>query len=156
MTSSQQASSRPDRVPLRIRIDGIASDSPLDGAWWPQSSDLQTECADLVNHLPEQHGRVARMLFSRPDWDDQLPWPRAISVARGRVKIGSFPGDDTHLMTLVLSSRVRLRLLVIPRDTKRGVALTLMSQAADSRNRRSASDLLAKVAAPADNAGRPR
>lgn len=96
------------------------------------------------------------MLFSRPDWDDQLPWPRSISVARGRVKIGSFPGDDTHLMTLVLSSRARLRLLVIPRDTKRGVALTLMSQAADSRNRRSASDLLAKVAAPADNAGRPR
>ncbi|KAB2807973.1 hypothetical protein F9L07_25220 [Pimelobacter simplex] len=150
MTSSQQAPSRPDRVPLRIRIDGIASDSPLDGAWWPQSRDLQAECADLIDHLPEQHGRVARLLFSRPDWEaGQLPWPRAINAARGRVKIGSFPGDDTHLMTLVLGSRARLQLLVIPSDTKRGVALTLMSQAADGRNRRSAADLLEKVAAPA-------
>ncbi|GEB12593.1 DUF5994 family protein [Pimelobacter simplex] len=150
MTSSQQGSSPLDRVPLRIRIDGIASDSPLDGAWWPQSSDLQAECADLIDHLPEQHGRVARLLFSRPDWEaGQLTWPRAINAARGRVKIGSFPGDDTHLMTLVLNSRARLHLLVIPSETKRGVALTLMSQAADSRNRRSASDLLDKVAAPA-------
>lgn len=150
MTSSQQVPSRPDRVPLRIRIDGMASQSPLDGAWWPQSSDLQAECADLIDHLPDEHGRIARLLFSRPDWEvGQLPWPRAIHAARGRVKIGSFPSDDTHLMTLVLTSRARLHLLVIPSNTKRGVALTLMSQAADSRNRRSAAELLEKVTAPA-------
>ena len=74
-------------------------------------------------------------------------WPRTVAAGRGRVKIGSFPNDDTHVMTVVLSSRARLHLLVIPSTIKRGLALTLMSQAADTRNRRSAVALLQMVAA---------
>jgi hypothetical protein len=32
------------------------------------------------------------------------------------VKAGSFPGDDTHLMILMLASGQRLKLTVIPSD----------------------------------------
>lgn len=146
MTSSPQDTQRAPRVPLRIRVDDGDPQRPLHGAWWPQSHDLQTECADLIDQFPELHGRVSRLLFSRPDWDaGDAPFPRSIDAGPRRVKAGSFPGDDTHEMVVVLSSRARLRLLVIPSETERGLAQTLMNQASDGRNRRTAGELLAKV-----------
>lgn len=56
-----------DRVPLRISLNP-SSTRRLDGAWWPQSRDLQVECADLIDNFPSNIGRPARLLFSRPDW----------------------------------------------------------------------------------------
>jgi hypothetical protein len=109
-----------DAVGLRLRL----SDSPVpgraDGAWWPRSRDLQQEAADLVDHFPTESGRVNRLLFSRPDWDDSTQaghGVRKIEAARGPVKVGSFPSDDTHLMILTLASGQRLKLVVIPSDT---------------------------------------
>ncbi|GAA3528627.1 DUF5994 family protein [Nocardioides daeguensis] len=145
-TSSEQSSARStDRVPLRIRLDNGFPSRPLDGAWWPQSRDLQVECADLIDHFPGLVGRPARLLFSRPDWDAAAGGPsaRTIRAARGPVKVGSFPNDDTHLMIVVMSSRERLRLLVIPSSMEPDIARTLMAEAADERNTRSAAALLA-------------
>jgi hypothetical protein len=133
------------RVPLRIRLGNGFPSRPLDGAWWPQSRDLQVECADLIDHFPGSIGRPSRLLFSRPDWNAIAGEPsvRQITASRGRVKVGSFPNDDTHLMVVVMGSGERLRLLVIPSDVDPDVAQALMVQAADERNSRSATDLLA-------------
>lgn len=117
-SSPQDHASAEDRVPLRLQIwDHTQSDSS-DGAWWPQSRDLQTEAADLVDHFPVATGRVSRLLFSRPDWDHVpgTPSPRRIRAARGPIKVGSFPEDDTHLMTVKLSSGVLLDVRVVPSD----------------------------------------
>ena len=132
------------RVPLRIQLDNGYRSGPLDGGWWPQSRDLATECRDLVDHFPHLVGRPSRLLFSRPDWEDGgEPPARRVPVASGVVKVGSFPGDDTHEMVLVMSSRERLRLLVVPHDVPAETAHRLLLESADERNTRTASEMLA-------------
>ena len=157
MASTSRSSSGPStssgRVPLRIRLDNGYQSGPIDGAWWPQSRDLQIEAADLVDHFPHLIGSVERLLFSRPDWDAVAgaPSARRIQARRGPVKVGSFPSDDTNLMIVKMMSGHRLRLLVIPCDTAPHVAGRLMEQAADERNRESAAELLGL--AKADQSG---
>jgi Family of unknown function (DUF5994) len=132
------------REPLRIRLDNGFTSGPLDGAWWPQSRDLQTEAADLVDHFPDLLGGIDRLLFSRPDWDAVRGAPslRQIHAAVGPVKVGSFPSDDTHVMIVKMRSGQRLRLLVVPSDTDPDLAAVVMERAADDRNTQSPSVLL--------------
>ncbi len=146
MASSQQARSV-GRVPLRIAVEAGHRTRPLDGAWWPQSRDLEVEFADLVDNFPIEWGVIARLLFSRPDWDtkDEKEYPRTVLARRGSIKIGSFPGDDTNVMVAQLSSRHRLYLLVVPSGTPRGIAHSLISQATDDRNTLTAAELLEKA-----------
>ncbi|KRC53017.1 MULTISPECIES: DUF5994 family protein [unclassified Nocardioides] len=155
-TSTTTVTRQPaQRAPLRLAAHHGSRLHPLDGAWWPQSRDLQVECADLVDHFPDGIGRIARLLFSPPDWD--LPWsadgtgtyPRKVSVGRGPVKVGWFPHDDTHVMVLVLSTGERLHVLVVPSATDQRAALALMERAADERNTQDATALLALITTPA-------
>lgn len=98
------------RVPLRLRLSGSDGN---DGVWWPQSRDLEAELADLVDHFPSDVGRVYRAVFSRPDWSTA---PHRVPIGRGYLKVGSFPGDDTHRMLLAMSTRQTLQLQVIAPD----------------------------------------
>lgn len=139
MTTSTSSSTTPT---LRLRLSPTPGKGPLDGGWWPRSKDLEVELADLVDHFPSEAGRVARALFSRPDWVTQ---PRRIKVARGFLKAGSFPSDDTHLMLLRLSAGEELRLLVVPPEAARDVGRDLLTHAASPSNRRSGSELLARA-----------
>ena len=141
---STPSASAGERVPLRIRLDNGFTSGPLDGAWWPQSRDLQAEAADLVDHFPDLLGGVERLLFSRPDWDSVRGAPslRQIHAAIGAVKVGSFPSDDTHVMIVKMRSGQRLRLLVVPSDTDPALASQVMDRAADDRNTDSPSALL--------------
>lgn len=133
-----------ERLPLRLRLDHDRQSGLLDGAWWPQSRDLQVEAADLVDRFPQDVGRVGRLLFSRPDWDAVAgaPAPHRIHSRRGWVKVGSFPSDDTRVMVVAMQSGQRLRLLVVPSDTDPAVAEEIMERAADTDNTRSAAELL--------------
>ncbi len=129
--------------PLRL---SIAEDphGPVDGAWWPRSRDLVTEVADLVDHFPVEVGRLDRLLFSRPDWDDPegVATPRRVRAARGMVKTGSFPSDDTHLVVAKLSSGRRVRLVVVPPGTSESEARAVMTAAGGPDNHRTARELL--------------
>lgn len=143
-TMSDSSPTLAERAPLRLRLDNSFQSGQLDGAWWPQSRDLQREAADLVDHFPALIGRIARLLFSRPDWDTVPGDPsiRRVQATRGTVKMGSFPSDDTHVVVLKMSSGERLRLLVVPADTEPNLASLAMQQAADDRNTQGASTLL--------------
>jgi hypothetical protein len=119
-TTSTATSTASDRVALRIELRSDPVPGDLDGAWWPQSRDLQVEAADLVDNVPGESLRIQRLLFSRPDWDDAVVdgrGTRRIHARRGPVKVGSFPSDDTHLMILAMAAGHRLRLLVVPSDS---------------------------------------
>ena len=126
------------RQPLRLTLSVSPGKSGLDGGWWPQSRDLDYELADLVDNFAADIGRVQRVLYSRPDWDTQ---PQTVLVGRGRLKTGSFPGDDTHMMMLRMSTRTDLKLLVVPPDHP--VGDQAMRIAADPSNRWSTTQILA-------------
>lgn len=132
------------RVPLRVRLDPGPRTGSIDGAWWPQSTDLQTEAADLVDHVDPDVGRVARLLYSRPDWSTPEDGAnlRRIHAARGPVKAGSFPGDDTHTMVAVLLSGRRLRLVVVPSETPAEAAEDILARASRPGNEETARGLL--------------
>ena len=119
-TTPTPISAASGRVRLRLRLRHPATFGQVDGVWWPQSRNLQEEAADLVDNLPATAGRINRLLFSRPDWDDAVVGGRGarkIQTGRGPVKVGSFPSDDTQLMVLTMATGPRLRLAVVPSDT---------------------------------------
>lgn len=130
-----------DRAPLRLRVDHKARTGPVDGAWWPQSRDLVTEAIDLVDHFPDDIGRVARLVYSRPDWDEDSAARRMVT-GRGTVKLGAFPHDDTHVMVVTLTSRERLVLVVVPPETEPDRAADVLDAAADASNTDDARTLL--------------
>jgi Family of unknown function (DUF5994) len=102
-----------DRLPLRLRLEPRLGEGALDGSWWPQSRDPSVELADLVDNFPAQLGQVQRVVFSRPDWDAV---PRRVRVARGQIKVGSYPRDDMSQVWLSMSTHTMIRLSVVTFD----------------------------------------
>ena len=84
------------------------------GAWWPESRSLDEELGALVALWPAEQGRIVRVLYSPPDWDDH---PRSVAVPGRRIKTGSFPRDDTHQLTLTMLDGQRHAITVIPSDS---------------------------------------
>lgn len=142
MSTSIVPSPQPTRSFLRLRLATTPGRDRLDGGWWPQSRDLAVELADLVDHFPETSGRIQRAVVSPPDWD---PAPRRIPVARGFVKVGSFPKDDTHVILLKTSDNRILRILVIPPGLTPSEAEEALLAASTSGNAHSAASLLETV-----------
>jgi hypothetical protein len=116
MATSNSSIPRSPRLPLRLRMGDEPGSQPLDGGWWPQSRDLTVELGDLVDHFPAKRGRIVRVLFSPPDWDDA---PKRVPTARGYVKVGFDPHDDTHVVVLTTSDRQELCVLVVPPNMSR-------------------------------------
>ncbi len=83
MATSNGSTPASRRQPLRLRMGEKPGSHPLDGGWWPQSRDLTVELGDLVDNFPEAQGRIVRVLFSPPDWDDS-PKRVPTSVATSR------------------------------------------------------------------------
>lgn len=114
----------PTPAPLPASNEGLRlalheTSGRLDGVWWPRSRVLAVEAVELIDRFPSSAGRINRLLFSRPDWDDGTAdgqGLRRIQAARGPVKVGSFPRDDTHVMVLSMADGRRLRLVVVPSD----------------------------------------
>lgn len=130
------------RGPLRLSLGTAGRRDHLQGGWWPQSRVLGVELADLVDHLPSARGRVIRALFSRPDWDDL---PRRVTVSGRLLRVGSFPGDDTHEVQLRMADHSVLRLLVVPPAFSAPQGAEAMLAAATPGNTHSATELLATV-----------
>ena len=123
----------------RLQLSPQPRAGSLDGAWRPQSHDLERELADLLDHFPGEAGHISRAIFSRPDWSTS---PRRVKVTRGYLKTGSFPHDDSHVMLLKLSNGRQLTLLVIPPETPEPAARALMARAASAANQRTGAELI--------------
>jgi len=138
-----------ERSPLRMRLRR-GDPGVLDRARWPQTRNLQVEMADLVDHFPAGVGRIDRAVFSPPDW---LPSPRRIKIARGFLKVGSFPRDDTHVVLLRLSTGETLKLLVVPTATSASQAARMMQAATSVGTRLTAQAILDLPHASGGSAG---
>jgi hypothetical protein len=137
MTTSYVESTK--RVPLRLRLSKDTK-GLIDGAWWPQSRDLPSELADLIDNFPEAVGRIDHVVYSGPDWD--LPRLRRVQAGRGPVKVGTFPRDDTNLAMLVMASSKVLQILVVPSNMSRDQAVGSMSAATSAGNQATAKSIL--------------
>lgn len=127
------------RAPMRIRMAEHPGHGHLDGGWWPQSRDLATELADLVDNFPPEAGHIVRALVSPPDWDKTLH----TVLVRGRtLKVGSFPADDTHLIKLRTSDRTLLYVLVVPPGLPPDQGEEALRAASADGNAQSADDVL--------------
>ena len=129
--------------PLRLRLAEHQGRDHLDGGWWPHSRDLAAELRELVDSFPPERGRVVRALYSPPDWEPGTP--RNLPVAAGRVKVGSFPHDDTHRVELTMSDRSVWHLVVVPADFEADQGEEALLAATTRGNHHSASDLLHTV-----------
>jgi hypothetical protein len=99
-----------ERLPLRLQLHPTMGVGATDGTWWPRSRDLDLELSDLVDTFPIALGEVHRAVYSRPDWDTA---PRRVRVARGLIKVGSYPREDNHQVWLWMSTRTMIRLAVV-------------------------------------------
>jgi hypothetical protein len=98
----------------RFALRPVFDQALPDGAWWPENRTLSEQFGQLFALWPPDAGRIARILYSPPDWDDQ---PRFVEVPGRRIKAGSFPRDDTHQLILTMLDRQRLSITVIAPDT---------------------------------------
>ena len=103
----------------RFALRAVPDRGLADGAWWPESRSLGDELTGLFSLWPAEAGRIVRVLYSPPDWDDR---PRSVAVPGRRIKTGSFPRDDTHQLTLSMLDGRRRSITVIPSDTPADVA----------------------------------
>lgn len=138
------------RLPLRLALSGDFSHGRLDGAWWPQSRNLETELTDLVTNFPAVLGRITCATCSRSDWERA---PSEVRVGGEIVEVGQLQQDGTHMVILTLRSR-NLTLLLVPPETSEVQAGEAMRVASSPTNHASARDVLlapgASRSAPAE------
>lgn len=100
----------------RWSLSGTRDTGPSDGAWWPHSTDLAAEIADLDVAVHDHfHERIARISYTQGQWPLA---PRKICTTLGITKLGWF----THArypenIDLSLTGGTRLVLTVIPPGT---------------------------------------
>lgn len=120
----------PARVSFR---QGASAHAPraADGAWWPRTRSLTAELPGFFEAWPPERGRIHRILYSPPDWDDH---PRSVAVAGRRVKTGCFPRDDTHQLTVSLADRTDRLITVIAPEASPSVARHVLEAAGDAES----------------------
>ena len=106
----------PTATNTRWSLSGTRDTGPSDGAWWPRSTDLALEIADLDVAIHDHfHERIARVSYIQGQWP---PAPRKIHTTLGITKIGWFPtARYPENISLSLTGDTRLVLTVIPPDT---------------------------------------
>lgn len=117
-----------DSTRLALRPKSATFQAPH-GAWWPQNRTLGDQLRYLFELWPSGEERITRILYSPPDWDDR---PHSVQVTGRRIKTGSFPRDDTHVLTLVMQDGKRRFITVIPPTTSRRKAGRLLDAMARS------------------------
>lgn len=130
------------RAPVRLRLAEHPGRDELGGGWWPQSSDLAVELAELVQHFPARFGPVRSVLVSAADWPEV---PQRVAVADRAVTVGLLPRAQSHQIHLTTSSRAVLQLLVVPPDFTDDQGAEALLAAATSGNAHTAMELLAEV-----------
>ncbi|MFC6706211.1 DUF5994 family protein [Flexivirga alba] len=115
-TTTPTADKAPTRVPTRWTLSANRGTGPSDGAWWPQSTNLATELADLDVALNAVlHERIAHATYAKDMWK---AGPRKIHTPLGITKIGWFNNARyPENIDLSLTGFTNLVLTVIPSGT---------------------------------------
>ncbi|WP_329622514.1 DUF5994 family protein [Streptomyces sp. NBC_01255] len=99
----------------------------LDGAWWPESRDLEAELPPLIDALEGRFGRITRVAVNPTRWPVV---PHKVPVTGHTLHVGWFTEQDPDKMILLSYTVGRCDLLVIPPETEPAAAARLMTAAA--------------------------
>lgn len=87
---------------LRLQLTPRFDEGHLGGWWAPYSHDLAREAAHLVDGFPVDRGRIDRLAYAPPDWQDVLV--TEVFTRHGRIKVGFLPaGRGTGLVLVRVS-----------------------------------------------------
>ncbi|WP_374058818.1 DUF5994 family protein [Planomonospora sp. ID67723] len=85
---------------------------PVDGAWWPRSTDAAAELPGLIAAVDQRLGEMTlRVGLHVEAWDNI---PHRIPAPGRAVRVGWFRSMDTRLVTLSLRGRPGITLQLIP------------------------------------------
>jgi uncharacterized protein DUF5994 len=113
----------------RLRLGPIQTrGAPLDGGWWPRSTDPVAELPGLVLAIDHRRGPITRVMLGRTGWDSH---PARIAVAGRVIRFGWFASQPVGLVTGLCADRTRIDLLLVPPDTDEAVATAAMARAAE-------------------------
>jgi hypothetical protein len=142
----------PAKLRLLLQRDN-AGPAPLDGGWWPRSTDPAEELPSLILALDKLHGRVTRVMLGAADWNASKPSRLQVGEAgRPTVRVGWFASMPAGLLTALSVGGQRTDLVTIPADTGEHDAAAAMRQAARAGNREHAPAILAAITAAASPA----
>ncbi|HEU5155825.1 MAG TPA: DUF5994 family protein [Streptosporangiaceae bacterium] len=150
------------RLRLRPHPSPGSPQTPLDGAWWPRSTDPVAELPGLIlalqAHTPitghadthrAEHGPIAHILLRVTDWTSRPRRLRVDGPAETRVvRLSWFDTLPTGLLTAIWADGQRIDLLTIPPDTSPDAAAAALALAAHPANHLHTPDLLAALTTP--------
>lgn len=118
-TTAHEPTARTPRLAMK---PVAARGGPVDGAWWPGSTDPAVEFPALVEALAA-HGAVRGISYHLNTWDRT---GRTLTVGDAVVRLEGFHATQPDTVTLIWSDYTRTRLLVVPPLTPGGVARAVL------------------------------
>lgn len=131
-----------DRLPGSRRLPTPRRSRPgvVGGAWWPHTSNLVAEIADLQTLLGSRAGNVDRIMYNLDTWQ---PAPRHAMLGGQSIRLDGYRHLPAHTLCVLGLDRTRLVLLVIPAATATDTAQALLSAASRPDNELTAGELVA-------------
>ena len=114
----------------------------IDAAWWPRSSNLAAELADLLQAAQESGFRATHVAYRLDDaWTAP---PRRIAFGARIVKVSGYHNHHQNTVTLVDgASHERLQVMVVPSNTSPLLAERTLRIAVDHADPAQATEILA-------------
>ncbi|MGO4648078.1 DUF5994 family protein [Nocardia sp. 2YAB30] len=112
----------------------------VDGVWWPRTTDLVAELADLEALLAGRASGLDRIMYNMDAWQ---PAPRRTMIGGRSVRLDGYRHLPTPTLCVLGLDRTRLVLLVIPAGTQNVTAQALLWAASRPGNELTADELMA-------------
>jgi hypothetical protein len=107
----------------RVRVTDRLPSEHIDGAWWPQSTDLVTELPALLSALAERLGQVVMVGYVRNGWTNTPP---EVDVAGHTIELLGFDSAEPASVILIGHDGHHLTLRVIAPGTSKQGALQVL------------------------------
>ncbi|MEU7899115.1 DUF5994 family protein [Nonomuraea sp. NPDC049152] len=127
---------------------------PVDGAWWPRSTDAAAELPALIAAVDQRLGEMTLRVGLHVDaWDDI---PHRIAAPGRAVRVGWFRSMDSRLVTLSIRGKPEITLQVIPPRATPAVARAAFAAVTAGMNGGSSTDVIADPSITRDPPLAPR
>ncbi|MFW0791904.1 DUF5994 family protein [Gordonia sp. CPCC 205333] len=112
----------------------------IDGAWWPHSSQLESEIRDLIETVSERINPVVRVVFHENDWVHSLS---RIQVDNHLIRLDGYRYWPSGVVKLRgTNDKQALTIMVIPPNTSTPAAATILAAASNRRDNSTVGELM--------------